>query len=111
MTAEELKAELTNIADHFMILAMEQRDKDQGISYQAFLASEICRKAADNLQQDPVEAELEGGGHTWWYVCGECHTAIDPRDKFCRECGRRINWGTMKAKGGVKNVKETDGAE
>ncbi|MBQ1792887.1 MAG: hypothetical protein II008_22155 [Oscillospiraceae bacterium] len=68
-------------------------------------------KDLENLQQDPVEAELEGGGHTWWYVCGECHTAIDTRDKFCRECGRRINWGTMKAKGGVKNVKETDGAE
>ena len=90
MTMAELKAELTNIADHFMILATEQRDKDQGISYRAFHVSEICRKAAENLQQDPVEAELEGGGHTWWYVCEECRTAIDTKDKFCRECGRRF---------------------
>lgn len=90
MTMAELKAELTNIADHFMILATEQRDKDQGISYQAFHVSEICRQAAENLQQDPVKAELEGGGHTWWYVCEECRTAIDTKDKFCRECGRRI---------------------
>lgn len=40
----------------------------------------------------PVEAEIEGGGSTWWYVCGECHTAIDRRDKYCRECGTRIRW-------------------
>ena len=44
MTMAELKAELTNIADHFMILATEQREKDQGISYQAFHVSEICRQ-------------------------------------------------------------------
>ena len=40
----------------------------------------------------PVPAEIEGGGHTWWYVCGECHTAIDRKDKYCRECGRRMKW-------------------
>lgn len=41
----------------------------------------------------PVEAEIEGGGSAWWYVCGECHTAIDTKDKYCRECGTRIRWG------------------
>lgn len=90
MTMAELKAELTNIADHFMILATEQRDKDQGISYQAFHVSEICMQAAENLPQDPVEAELEGGGHTWWYVCPECHGAIDRQDHFCRHCGQAV---------------------
>ena len=39
-----------------------------------------------------VEAEIEGGGLTWWYVCGECHSAIDRADKYCRECGRKIIW-------------------
>jgi len=92
MTMTELKAELTNIADHFMILATEQRDKDQGVSYKAFHVSEICRQAAENLQQDPVDAELEGGGSTWWHVCEECHGTIDTKDKYCRECGRRIRW-------------------
>ena len=111
MELEKLKAKLNEITDDLMCLAVEQRDQDQEVSYQAFYMSEIIRRAAENLQQDPVEAEMEGGGSTWWYVCGECHTSIDTRDKFCRECGRRINWGTMKAKGGVKNVKETDGAE
>ena len=41
-------------------------------------------------EQDPVEPELEGGGSTWWHVCGECHGAIDVSDNFCKHCGRRI---------------------
>ncbi len=41
-------------------------------------------------EQDPVEPELEGGGSTWWNVCGECHGAIDVSDNFCKHCGRRI---------------------
>ena len=38
------------------------------------------------------EAEIEGGGTSWWFVCGECHTAIDNKDNYCRECGRKIVW-------------------
>lgn len=41
----------------------------------------------------PAEAEMEGDWKsTWWYVCGECHTAIDPKDHYCRECGKRMKW-------------------
>ena len=40
--------------------------------------------------QEPVEPELEGGGSSWWNVCGECHGAIDVSDNFCKHCGRRI---------------------
>ena len=40
----------------------------------------------------PIQAELEGGGGSWWYVCGECHTAINYKDNYCRECGRKQNW-------------------
>lgn len=50
-------------------------------------------------KQESVEAELEGGGSTWWYVCGECHTTIDSRDRFCRQCGRRIKWDTKTSDG------------
>lgn len=43
--------------------------------------------------QEEVEPNIEGDARsTWWYVCGECHTAIDKRDNYCRECGRRIKW-------------------
>ena len=48
----------------------------------------------DDKKQEPVEPEYEGDAlSNWWYVCGECHTAIDTKDKYCRECGRKIKWG------------------
>lgn len=34
--------------------------------------------------------DWEGGGRNWWYVCGECHGAIDYRDNYCKHCGRKI---------------------
>lgn len=40
----------------------------------------------------PVSAEIEGGGNTWFFVCGECHGAIDGKDKFCRYCGCAVCW-------------------
>lgn len=39
-------------------------------------------------EQEPADIEMEGGGSTWWYVCGECHGAVDSSDLFCRHCGR-----------------------
>lgn len=38
------------------------------------------------------EREHSGGGTTWWNVCGNCKTAINPNDKFCHECGRAVKW-------------------
>lgn len=45
-------------------------------------------------EQEPVRPEREhsGGGTTWWNVCGNCRTAINPNDKYCHECGRTVKW-------------------
>jgi hypothetical protein len=43
-----------------------------------------CRK--------PQSAEIEGGGNGWYYVCGECHGAINYHDKYCRHCGCVVCW-------------------
>ena len=43
-------------------------------------------------EQEAVEPEVEGGGMTWYFVCGECHGAVDPKDKYCRSCGRGLKW-------------------
>jgi rRNA maturation endonuclease Nob1 len=29
---------------------------------------------------------------THWYGCGACGKAVNPGDKFCRECGRELKW-------------------
>lgn len=39
-----------------------------------------------------VEAELEGGGTTWWYVCGECRGAVNYRADVCPHCKNRLRW-------------------
>lgn len=39
------------------------------------------------------KAEMEGGGSSWWDVCGECHTSINKTYKYCPQCGREIDWG------------------
>ena len=44
-------------------------------------------------EREPLEPELEGGGSSWWYVCGECHGAIDEHDAYCRHCGRKVKAG------------------
>ena len=43
-------------------------------------------------EKDPLPAELEGGGSTWWYVCGDCHGEININDHYCRHCGRGVTW-------------------
>ena len=43
-------------------------------------------------EQKPVKPDIEGGGSSWFYVCGECHGSVNPYDKHCRHCGREIDW-------------------
>ena len=55
----------------------------------------ICIHVLDLLkEQEPCEPEKEhsGSGVTWWNVCGNCKTAINPNDKYCHECGRAVKW-------------------
>ena len=47
---------------------------------------------AEEKKQEPAEPEIEGGGWNWWYVCPDCHGAIDPGEEKCRHCGREIKW-------------------
>lgn len=58
-------------------------------------ALKVCTNALDLLKEQGAvrpEREYSGGGVTWWYVCGNCKTAINPNDKFCHECGREVKW-------------------
>ncbi len=29
---------------------------------------------------------------TWWYQCGACNAPINPKQKYCGECGRKKDW-------------------
>ena len=94
---EQLIENLKAIEGYFMRVAVSLRDSDPRESFRMFRCNQECRKAKEELEkQIPVKAELEGGGSTWWVVCGDCHGAIDESDRFCRHCGRLIEWDGMK---------------
>ena len=54
------------------------------------MADVLLSAAADLEAKQPKEMEIEGGGTRWWYVCPECHGAIDIQDHFCRHCGQAV---------------------
>ena len=88
---EKLLKDLDEQGKQLMKMAVEVRDIFPGLSYTLFTTVETCRKAAARWK--PVDADTEGDARSsWWYVCGECHTAIDSRDHYCRQCGRMIQW-------------------
>jgi DnaJ-class molecular chaperone len=41
-------------------------------------------------RRDELDLEIEGGGSSWWYVCPECHGAVDRGDRWCRHCGQKF---------------------
>ena len=54
-----------------------------------------AKYCADKLMkaQEPEKPKVgHNVGPTWWYICGACNTAIDPKDKYCRVCGKRVKW-------------------
>lgn len=48
---------------------------------------------SEEKRKEPAEPEIEGDGRSgWWWVCPDCHGAIDSEEKFCRHCGRELIW-------------------
>ena len=61
-----------------------------------------------------AEAELEGGGSSWQYVCGECHGAINYQADICNHCGAILSWdgfGLPKTKRKIYTGEQTEPAE
>ena len=62
-----------------------------------YLSDNLCKtldEAAEILEgnNEKAEADVEGGGNSWWYVCSECRTVTNRGKKYCHECGRRLIW-------------------
>jgi len=85
---KELREKLTMMAEAFVQNSIAVREVDPEKSYTWFISSEICRKAAEELERlEPVRMEVEGGGRSWFLTCGECGTVVAEDSKFCCECG------------------------
>ena len=64
--------------------------KVQGLHFEKWIESS---KAALELlkAQEPVKTK-HNNGVTHWYVSAECDVSVNPGDKYCHECGRRLVW-------------------
>ena len=82
--------------------AWRTRDRDAAERVARLLDAEMwlfnpavgqLRMIRSMANEQPAQAEVEGDGRsTWWFVCGECHGALDPYVQRCRHCGRRVSW-------------------
>ena len=89
--AEKIVLQLREAAKTDMNIATSLRTEAPESSKFWFKMAELMETAAKTLESRmPVEAELEGGGTTWWYVCGDCHGAVDKSDLYCKHCGRPL---------------------
>ena len=53
-------------------------------------AEEIIKELKEN--EPETTAEIEGGGETYFFVCGECRSELANRAKYCSHCGRKVDW-------------------
>lgn len=65
---------------------------DIDVIYNDSTRLETLSRMIDELMEHtkPLPIEIEGGGSTWWYVCPECHGAVDTWDRFCKHCGQAL---------------------
>lgn len=86
---------LKNLKKHLQTQISKAKQFDSKWVYILKTEAEKClelAEAEETLLSPPTHTELEGGGHSWWYVCGECHGMIDNNDLYCRHCGRKVKW-------------------
>lgn len=87
---EELIKQLAEAAGKNMDIAVAIRETPEK-SFFYWKNADLLEKAIRGLKRSiPHEMETEGGGFSWWYVCPECHGAIDEKDSFCRHCGQAV---------------------
>ena len=53
------------------------------------IMAEQCETIPDKEGMTP---DIDGGGVTWYFCCGECRRSIQQGWKFCPECGKRVKW-------------------
>ena len=91
-----LQERLNVFAEIYQRWAEGLKEKDPMRSTRYFQEAELFKTAsAEVVQLEPTEPEIEGDPHTWFYVCGECHTPVNTIDRFCRQCGRPLKWERM----------------
>ena len=88
---EELIRQLAEAAGKNIDIATAIRTEAPETSFYFWKMADLMEKAIGGLRRNiPQEIETEGGGLSWYFVCPECHGAIDEKDHFCRYCGQAV---------------------
>jgi len=66
------------------------RDKVKDIGSRKARMMHRIVAASNLLKEQEAEIETEGGGSSWWHVCGECRGPVDTQDRYCRHCGSKL---------------------
>ncbi|MCR5566185.1 MAG: hypothetical protein K6F61_04985 [Clostridiales bacterium] len=71
---------------------MTEQDNEPVVElvYDPSIAAEYRKEHPELFK--PVPAEVEGDRWSWWYVCGDCHGAVEYHAEKCPHCGRRLTW-------------------
>ena len=91
MSISEMIKGLSELRTDLLQVAVALRTSNPQKSYEDFERAQICEQAVNELtRNEPKEMEIDGGNTCWWFVCPECHGAVDRADHFCRHCGQAV---------------------
>lgn len=67
--------------------------KNRRVEIPIDLALAVMRmlKAQEPRDAVIVQNGIDGSGG-WWFQCPNCMMEIEPRDRYCRSCGRAVKW-------------------
>ena len=88
---EMIDREKTALGIREMLMRDTWRDIDANRSRYQHILNDALAMMKEQEAVKPGK-EHSSSGVTWWNVCGNCKTAINPNDKFCHECGKPILW-------------------
>lgn len=91
MKKEVIITALLDMTSKALSIATSIRNENPSASYYWHKQAELMGEAAKALMdRQGAEPETEGGGSSWWTVCGACHGQIDQDDAYCKHCGTPV---------------------
>ena len=90
---QRLQERLKCFGEIYRMMAEDLKEKDPTRSQKYFGDSEAFRTLAEEIvRMEPVKTELEIEGISWFWVCEECRAMVHQKDRYCRVCGRPLQW-------------------
>ena len=59
--------------------------------YQMLIDALALLKVLEPMNANVVLNGIDRSGG-WWYQCPNCKMEIEPREKYCKNCGQAVKW-------------------